>query len=97
MEKPNREYVKQRTNELYAELPMDVELRMAQKSVRDEIINLNYSFFGYIAKSVIIESISYEDKLQTALMSFMRMWWKYKLPPYREDLAFTVFFKPRLS
>ena len=38
------------------------------------------------------------DKFQTALMSFLSMWWKYKwTPKYRDDLSFAVFFKPRIA
>ncbi|MCM1222057.1 MAG: hypothetical protein NC548_47065, partial [Lachnospiraceae bacterium] len=45
-----------------------------------------------------IENTTHEDKFQTALLSFMGMWWKYKwTPKYRADLSFAVFFKPRLS
>lgn len=94
----NKEYVKQRTLELYESLPMEEEARKAQIEVRDEIIELNYKFFGYVATSTFVEGVLYEDKLQTALMAFLGMWWKYKYAPkYRTDLSFAVFFKPRLS
>lgn len=93
-----KDYVKERTQELYDSLPNELEARKACLDVRDEIIKLNYKFFGYIASSVFIEGVEYEDKLQTALMSFMSMWWKYKwTPKYRGDLSFAVFFKPRIS
>ena len=83
------DYVKQRTQELYDSLPMDKAARIACTSVRDEIIKINYKFFGYVASSVFIEGVEYEDKLQTALLSFMEMWWKYKFTPeYRDDLSF---------
>lgn len=92
------DYVKQRTQELYDSLPMDKAARIACTNVRDEIIKINYKFFGYVASSVFIEGVEYEDKLQTALLSFMEMWWKYKFTPeYRDDLSFAVFFKPRIS
>lgn len=98
MAKLTKDYIRERTQELYDSLPMDLEERKACISVRDEIIELNYKFFGYVASGIFIEGVEYEDKLQTALMSFMSMWWKYKwTPKYRGDLSFAVFFKPRLS
>lgn len=96
--KRDSNYIKQRTNELYDSLPLDKEKRMKCLSVRDEIIDLNYAFFGYVANTTFIENTTHEDKFQTALLSFMGMWWKYKwTPKYRADLSFAVFFKPRLS
>jgi hypothetical protein len=94
----DKDYIKQRTIELYDLLPMEEEARKKQYSIRDEIIELNYKFFGYVASSTYAENASYEDKFQTALMSFLGMWWKYKFAPkYRTDLSFAVFFKPRIS
>lgn len=94
----SKEYIKNRTIELYDMLPMDKEERIACTSIRDEITELNYSFFGYIASNTFIDNTTYEDKLQTALCSFLGMWWKYKwAPKYRTDLSFAVFFKPRIS
>lgn len=96
--KYDKEYIKRRTNELYDQLPMDKEERKIRLDIRDEIIKLNYSFFGYVASNTFVENTTHEDKFQTALLSFMGMWWKYKwTPKYRADLSFTVFFKPRLS
>lgn len=96
--KNDKEYIKQRTIELYDSLPMDLEQRKARHDVRDEVIDLNYKFFGYVATSTFVEGVSYEDKLQTALMAFLGGWWKFKYAPkYRTDLSFAVFFKPRLS
>lgn len=98
MPKKSNDPVKDRTQELYDSLPMDKEARIACTGIRDEIIRLNYKFFGYVASSVFIENVPYEDKLQTALLAFLEMWWKYKwTPKYRADLSFAVFFKPRLS
>ena len=94
----NHEYIKQRTQELYDSLPHDLESRKACTDIRDEIIQLNYTFFGYIASSTYVDNTTYEDKFQTALCSFLGMWWKYKwTPKYRADLSFGVFFKPRIS
>lgn len=100
-----KEYAKQRTLELYDSLPQDKESRRSCTSVRDEVIQLNYSFFGYIATHTYINntSITYEDKLQSALMHFCECWWWYKWKGddnhkgYRQDLSFTVFFKPRVG
>lgn len=98
MAKMNKDFIKSRTQELYDSLPMDLEERKASIAIRDEIIELNYSFFGYIAANTFVDGADYEDKLQTALMSFLGMWWKYKwAPKYRDDLSFAVFFKPRIS
>ncbi len=96
--KQENEYIKLRTDELYNSLPLDKERRIKCLSIRDEIIKLNYPFFGYIASTTFVGNTTYEDKLQTALLAFMKMWWKYKwTPKYRSDLSFSVFFKPRLS
>lgn len=92
------QYIKTRTIEIYDSLPMEKEARIACKKERDEIIDLNYTFFGYVASSTFIENVAYEDKFQSALLSFMGMWWKYKWTPiYRDDLSFAVFFKPRIA
>lgn len=96
--KNDRNYIKTRTNELYDSLPLEKEERIKCLSIRDEIIELNYTFFGYVANNTFVENTTHEDKFQTALLSFMNMWWKYKwAPKYRTDLSFAVFFKPRLS
>lgn len=91
-------YIKEKTIELYDSLPHDKEARINSLEIRNEIIELNYTFFGYVAKSTFVENTTYEDKFQTALCAFLGMWWKYKwTPKYRGDLSFAVFFKPRLS
>lgn len=99
------EYIKQRTLEIYDSLPQDKELRKKCFAERDEIIELNYAFFGYIATRTFINNttVTYEDKLQSALLHFCECWWWYKWlgdethKGYRTDLAFTVFFKPRVG
>lgn len=104
------EWVKARTQELYDMLPQTtLEDRSKYVDIRDEIIELNYAFFGYIAKNQYVTDpmATYEDKLQSALLNFCDMWAKYKFCPenstgekvkkYRTDLSFAVFFKPRLS
>ena len=102
---PSKEYIKQRTQEIYDSLPQDKELRMKCIAERDEIIELNYAFFGYIAAHRFVNNsyVEYSDKLQSALLHFCEIWWCYKWKGdethrgYRDDLAFTVFFKPRIS
>ena len=93
-------WVKARTLELYDMLPQTtLEERSNCTEIRDEIIVLNYSFFGYVAKNTYVTDpmVTYEDKLQSALTNFCDMWAKYKFAPeYRTDLSFAVFFKPRL-
>ena len=95
------DWIKARTQELYDMLPQTtLEEREKFTDIRDEIIELNYSFFGYIAKNQYVTDpmATYEDKLQSALTNFCDMWAKYKFAPeYRTDLSFSVFFKPRLS
>lgn len=143
------DWVKARTQELYDMLPQTtLSERNKFTNIRDEIIEINYPFFGYIAKHTKVTDpiATYEDKLQVALISFCDMWAKYKYAPvyspemdfkedtkyefddyvyhegtlyrckvesgyqgkwdkkywgkvnrYRTDLAFTVFFKIRLS
>lgn len=94
-------WVKARTQELYDMLPQtSLEDRNTYTTIRDEIIELNYSFFGYVARSKYVSDphVTYEDKLQSALLNFCQMWAKYKYAAeYRTDLSFAVFFKPRLS
>lgn len=92
---------KERTLELYSFLPQtSLEERFKFTDIRDEIVFLNYSFFGYIASHTYVNNTSatYEDKLQSALLHFCEIWHKFKFAKqYRTDLSFSVFFKPRLS
>lgn len=95
------EWRKQRTLELYEFLPQtSLEERFTYVDIRDEIVHLNYSFFGYLASHTYVNNTSatYEDKFQSALCHFCEIWHKYKFAKqYRTDLSFSVFFKPRLS
>lgn len=95
------EWRKERTLELYDLLPQTtLEDRFQYTDIRDEIVFLNYSFFGYIASHTYVNNTSanYEDKLQSALLHFCEIWHKFKFAKqYRTDLSFSVFFKPRLS
>lgn len=94
------EQIKQKTIELYDQLPMELEARKASHEIRDQILELNYAFFGYVASHKFVNNqyISYEDKLNTAIYAWLTMWWKYRwTPKYRADLSFTVFFKPRIT
>ena len=61
------EWIKFRTIELYDFLPQTtLEERDSYRIIRDEVIRLNYKFFGYVAKSTYVASpcIQYEDKFQ---------------------------------
>lgn len=95
------EYVKLRTIELYDSLPQtSLEERATYTDVRDEVFELNYNFFGYVASHTFINnnSVSYEDKFQSACLHWCEMWHWYKFAPkYRTDLSFAVFFKPRVA
>ena len=99
------EYIKNRTRELYLSLPQDKVERMKRTDVRDEVITLNYSFFGFVATHTFVNnpSVSYEDKFQSACMHFCEIWWQYLWKGddthkgYRQDLSFSVFFKPRIG
>ena len=99
------EYIKQRTRELYLSLPQNKEERMKRTDIRDEVLQLNYTFFGFIASHTFVNntSISYEDKFQSACMHFCEIWWQYLWQGdethqgYRQDLSFSVFFKPRIG
>lgn len=98
----NKQYsdVKKRTIELYDSLPQDEEERKSRLYIRDEVIKLNYSFFGYVASRTYINnpSIEYEDKLQSALCNFCKCWWWYRWSKkYRTDLSFSSFFTLRLG
>ena len=94
-------YRKLRTIELYDYLPQtSLEERRKYTDIRDAVIEMNYTFFGYIASHKFVNNsfISYEDKFQSALLHFCEMWEKYRYTPkYRSDLAFGVFFKPRIT
>ncbi len=92
--------IKEETIRLYDSLPQDKDLRMKRIDVRDKIIELNYTFFGYVASHTYVNNpyISYEDKLQSAVLHFCECWWWFKYAArYRTDLSFATFFKPRLS
>ena len=95
------EWRKLRTIELYDYLPLTtLEERFTYTDIRDAVIELNFTFFGYIASHKFINNsyISYEDKFQSALLHFCEMWPKYRFTPkYRADLSFGVFFKPRIT
>lgn len=97
--------VKRRTLELYDSLPQEKQARMARIDVRDEVIKLNYTFFGAIARDTFINntSVEYIDKFQSALLHFCECWWWYQWDGdenhkgYRKDVAFTSFFKLRVA
>lgn len=102
------ERAKEETMALYAQLPQDrdvpggdaEEARKARLDIRDKIIELNYPFFGFIAKRTTVHNtcISFEDKMQSALSQFMQCWWRYQWEGhYRCDISFSVFFTLRLS
>lgn len=99
------EEIKARTLEIYHSLPQERGARQACLPQRDEIIELNYKFFGYVASHTYINntSVSYEDKFQSALSHFLECWWWYqwqgddKHKGYRSDLSFSVFFKLRIG
>ena len=99
------EITKIETLKLYDSLPQEKSERIKCTEIRDKIIELNYKFFGYIASHTYIEnnSVTYEDKFQSALLHFCECWWWYKWngdethKAYRSDLSFAVFYKPRIS
>lgn len=95
-----QEEIKRETIRLYDLLPPDEEGRKARLDIRDKVIDLNYSFFGYVASHTFINntSVTYEDKLQSALSHFCECWWWYRWAErYRTDLSFAVFFKLRIG
>lgn len=95
------EYIKRYTNILYDQLPQtSLEDREKFHDIRDKIIELNYSFFGYVVSQKFLNNsyISYEDKLQACITRFCECWTWYKFEKkYRTDIAFSVFYKPRLG
>ena len=75
------DYRKERTIELYSYLPQTtLEERYEYTDIRDAVVELNYTFFGYIAAHRFINnsSVSYEDKFQSALTHFCEIWHKFK-------------------
>lgn len=95
------EYIKRYTNILYDSLPQtSLEDREQHHDIRDKIIELNYSFFGYVVSQKFLNNsyASYEDKLQACILRFCTCWtwWKFE-KKYRSDVSFTVFYKPRLG
>lgn len=101
------EWIKSRTIELYDFLPQTtLQERASYTDIRDEIIMLNDNFFWYIAKTKYInnQTVSLEDKYQSAICHFINhdLWAKFRFTPkegkqYRTDLAFSSFFKPRIT
>lgn len=92
--------IKRQTLELYEQLPQDYDERIKRTDIRDKVVELNYTFFGYVASRTFINNsmATYEDKLQSCICGFLQIWWKFKYAAkYRTDLSFSVFFKPRLS
>lgn len=99
------EQIKVQTIEIYNALPQTYDERLKQLDARNQIIELNYSFFNFAVQRCAITNtaIEYEDKVQTAIIGFCKIWWQFmfhgdeKHRGYRSDLAFSTFFKPRLS
>lgn len=92
--------IKEETSRLYDLLPQDAEERQKRIDIRDKVIELNYTFFGYVASHTYINNsyVTYEDKLQSALLHFCECWWWYRYAArYRTDLSFATFFKPRIG
>jgi len=97
--------IKRRTIEIYDSLPQEKSERIRCLAERDQILELNINFFSYIAANKFLNNsfISYEDKFQSACCHFLDCWWWYKWKgdathkAYRDDLSFTVFFKPRIT
>lgn len=107
-----KDWVKLRTLELYDYLPQTtLKERASYIDIRDELIELNDNFFWYLAKTKYINNptVTVEDKYQSAVCHFINhdLWAKYRFDPdpilypnekhYRTDLAFSSFFKPRLT
>lgn len=86
------DWIKARTQELYDLLPQTtIKERNKFTDIRDEIIELNYSFFGYVAKGTYVTDplATYGDKFQSALANFCEMWAKYKFSPeYSEEMEY---------
>lgn len=99
------EEIKQRTLDIYSTMPQNKAERMKCFKQRDEIIELNYAFFGYVASRTFINNstVKYEDKLQSALTHFCECFWWYKWQGdethkgYRQDLSFSVFYLLRIG
>lgn len=95
------DYIKRYTNILYDQLPQtSLEDRAKYIDIRDKIIELNYPFFGYVVRSKFLNNsyADYEDKVQACITRFCECWTWYKFAKkYRTDLAFSVFYKPRLG
>ena len=97
--------IKDKTMQLYLQLPQVKAERIKRIDIRDKIIELNYSFFGYVASHTFINnpSVTYEDKFQSALMHFCECWWWYQWDgdethkAYRKDLSFSSFYRQRVG
>ena len=97
--------IKDKTMQLYLQLPQVKVERIKRIDIRDKIIELNYSFFGYVASHTFINnpSVTYEDKFQSALMHFCECWWWYQWDgdethkAYRKDLSFSSFYRQRVG
>lgn len=95
-----KQYIKDRTLELYDSLPQNYEDRIKHLEVRDECIELNYPLWKYIAKNKFVNNhyIEMDDKVQSVIMCYCQSWWWYKWEGhYRTDLGFATFYVPRIS
>lgn len=95
------QFIKRYTNLLYDQLPQTtLEERAQYTEIRDKIIELNYSFFGYVVSRKFLNNsyATYEDKVQACIKRFCECWTWYKFEAkYRTDLSFAVFYLPRLG
>lgn len=93
--------IKDRTNELYDSLPQEEEERRARIDVRNEVIELNYDFFKFVASHTfpVGKYFSFEDKLNSGILYFCNsIWHKYRWEGHsRMDLCFSTYFYPRVS
>lgn len=93
------EEIKNRTNFLYDSLPLEEEARKSRVDIRNEVIQLNYEFFKFVASRShpIGNHFDFEDKLNSGIIYFCNVWHQYRWEGHtRMDLCFSTYFYPRV-
>ena len=92
--------IKARTNALYDSLPLDEAERKSNIAVRNEVVELNYEFFKFVASRAhpVGNHFDFEDKVQSGIMYFCNnIWHQYRWEGHtRMDLCFSTYFYPRV-
>ena len=93
--------IKDRTNALYDSLPLEEEARKSRIDVRNQVVELNYEFFKFVASHTfpVGKHFDFDDKVQSGITYFCNnIWHQYRWEGHtRMDLCFSTYFYPRVS